>query len=38
MVLSAYLTSDRTKTPTEALIDLGATGLAFINEGFAEKY
>ena len=38
LVLSAYLTSNRTKTLTEALIDSGATGLAFIDEGFAEKH
>ena len=38
LVLSAYLASDGTKTPTEALIDSGATGLAFIDEGFAEKH
>ena len=38
MVLSAYLTSNGTKTLIEALIDLGATGLAFINKGFTKKY
>ena len=38
MVLSTYLTSNGTKTPIEALIDLGATGLAFINKGFAKKH
>ena len=38
LVLSAYLTSDGTKTPTEALIDSGATGLAFINKSFASKH
>ena len=38
LVLGAYLTSNRIKTLTEALIDLGATGLAFINKGFTEKY
>ena len=38
MVLSAYLTSDGIKTLIEALIDSGATGLAFINKGFAEKH
>ena len=38
MVLSAYLISDGTKTLIEALIDLGATGLAFIDKGFAEKH
>ena len=38
LVLSAYLASDGTKTPTEALVDSGATGLAFIDEGFAEKH
>ena len=38
MVLSTYLISDETKTLIEALIDSGATGLAFIDEGFAEKH
>ena len=38
LVLSAYLISNRTKTLIEALIDLGVTGLAFINEGFAKKH
>ena len=38
MVLSTYLTSNGVKTLTEALIDSGATGLAFVNKGFAKKH